>query len=104
MTGDRVGLITALTPIILAILGGIGWLIQHKISSTGKAPPGIDITQGQAIPITALTEYLDDELGEAQARARVYRDHLIRAGMDPDEILRQAGLLRPRKKEENYND
>lgn len=93
MTGDRVGLITSLTPIILALMAGVGWLIRHHITTSRKAPEGVEVTQGKTVPI--LSEYLDDELGECRARARVYRDALIRADVDPDEVLRKAGLLKP---------
>lgn len=96
MSGDRIGLITALTPIVLAILGGLGWLIRHRITTSTATPPGVEITQGQTIPATALPDYLDRELDEARARARAYRDALIRSGADPDDALRAAGILPPR--------
>lgn len=93
VTGDRVGMITALTPVILALLGGIGWFIKYKISSTQGPSSPVEITQGQTIPVTALPDYLRGELDESETEARAYRDELIRRGVDPDEVLRKAGVL-----------
>lgn len=93
---QRISLIVAITPIVVVILGGIGWLIRHVLTTSKQPPsPGVEISQGQTIPVTALPDFLIAELDETEAHARIYRDALVRAGIDPDDLLRAAGLIPP---------
>lgn len=84
-------LITALSPIALGVLTGIGWVIRHLLTREQSADQPV-ITQGQTIPTTALPDWLERELDETQAREQAYRDHIIRRGDDPHEVLVAAGL------------
>lgn len=94
LSNERIGLITAIMPAVLVILGGIGWLIRYHMTKDDK--DGLEITQGQSIPVTALPEFLHTELDECQENSLAYRDALVRAGIDPNQVLRDAGL-RPLK-------
>lgn len=101
MTSEqRITLIGALVPVAVVVLGGIGWLIRHVITTANDPQSrGVEVMQGQVVPATALPDFLINELDEIQARARIYRDALIRAGLDPDDLLRAAGLIPPKTHE-----
>ena len=95
-TEQWTALVTALTPLLIAIGGG-AWAAYRYFASR-PTPTGPPVAQGQAVELAA---YLDDELDEArqelrasQHEARTYRDALLRHGLDPDEILQNA--TRPR--------
>lgn len=90
--GDRVGWISALTPVFVVVLGGAGWLIKYLITTARDSPEHVDIMQGQTIPVTALPDYLQSRNEQCEDENRAYMIALVKAGIDPYKVLRDAGL------------
>lgn len=86
----QVAIIAAASPVILAIIGGVGWLIRHLIISAREntATPGVSM--GNRVEVHPLAAYLEKELDDCLEESRAYRDALIRKGVDPDAVLRDS--------------
>ena len=92
MTAEQTALIiTALTPILLAIMAGVGWMVRHSVTRATKAaaPPAEPEGAPEVVPV--LTAHYQDLLATRtterdQARAEVarLRELLIRHDLDPD--------------------
>lgn len=89
---DRVGIVSAVMPAILLILGGIGWAVKRWIGEREDKDAGVDITQGITIPVTALPDYLHSRNEQCEDENRAYMIALVRAGIDPMQVLRDSGL------------
>lgn len=90
--GDRVGWLNALAPVLVVVLGGAGWLIKYLITTARDSPEHVDIMQGQTIPVTALPDYLHSRNERCEEENRAYMIALVKAGIDPMQVLRDSGL------------
>lgn len=111
MVDAAASLIQVLTPLLLALGGGIWAVYKHfhptpKPEEEGedgeKQQDGPAVLQGVVVPTPAFREEWtwQDELREtkadlrdANAREDAYREALIRAGVEPRDVLERAGII-----------
>ncbi|MBW8171782.1 hypothetical protein K0651_01800 [Ornithinimicrobium sp. Arc0846-15] len=75
-------------PLLLAVGSGIRWYLERSDKTRAKAAPAKqEITQGQTIPFDAVTHFQDRATG-CEIDRRILRDYLLRAGEDPDKIIK----------------
>ena len=95
LTPEHVALlITSISPIVLALMYGIGWIVRHRIEKA--TPPGADPPTTQHAETTALPrdlyddcredlESTRDELTNERARRIHLEGILARHGITPTE-------------------
>lgn len=90
-------LVLFVLPLVLGVGGGVKWLIERsdrrredreERERKGRAaPPTEAISQGQTIPFDAVTHFQTQASG-CEIDRRILRDYLLRAGDDPDKIIK----------------
>jgi hypothetical protein len=105
-TINWVNALTALTPLLIAVGSGV-WVVYTHIERKKQDPDEEAVVQGQPVPASSTIaaqpkdewtwqdelHNTQDELREAGMREDAYREALIKAGIDPRQVLIEADLL-----------